>query len=665
MNFELGRLPWAIPTILLSFCLSVAAGCGTVETEDDDATTETPGDDDTSIVEITPTMTPCADMDGDGYCYEDDCNDADPEIHPGATEVCEQYPDIPFDNDCDGVEACAVDDDNDGYSENDGDCDDTDIAINPGAFEACDGVVDEDCDGVEGNGCSYVDDDGDGQSEDDGDCDDEDPSVFLGADERFDGIDNNCDGEAEQVVVLSPAADVTVNGEAANENLGWSVAGIVPPLGSLSFNGDEYPDVVIGGPGYGGASIKGAAKLVFGSSSLGPQGNAPVPVTLSESQAVARAGMAVSGIGDINLDGYADIAVGAPEYDTNGGADAGKVYVILGHEGEWTSTELSRVANANLPGLQPDDRVGSSLSGGNVNGDYFDDVLVGSVSPESGGYLQVVPGKPEFSGAILVNSLAYLQAPAEMSNMQLGQAIAFVGDTVGDSLADLVVTAPYTDSREGAVIWIPGNIDFSAGMAFHSFDDVSAVVFTGDVAGNNIGWSVSGNGDINGDGNPDFMVGAEANDNQSDPVAMIFLGGDNFMNGAPVAGTYPITDYANIKLYASAPGVCPCSVAMNGDMNGDGYDDILVGTAGGSAAYLILGKEAQPSTMYLELDADYIFRGADENDLTGYAVAWVGSINGDGYDDFVIGAPNADLDVSIVDSGSVYFLFGFSTSSAQ
>ncbi len=665
MNLELRRLLWAFPTLLVSALLLVA-GCGNVDTEDDDATTETPeGDDDTSVVEVTPTATPCSDFDGDGYCYEEDCDDGDPLVHPGAEEVCEQEPEIPHDNNCDGIEGCAVDDDNDGYSENDGDCDDTDIAISPGAYEACDGVVDENCNGVEGDGCSYVDDDGDGQSEDEGDCDDDDPSVYLGSNERFDGMDNNCDGEIEQVVILDPTTDVVLNGEAASEELGTVVAGIVPPSGSYSINGDEYPDVIIGAPGYGGASLKGAAKLVFGASWLDPLSGSPGAVTLSETQAVARAGTAVSSIGDINLDGYMDFAVGAPEYDTNGGADAGKVYVMLGKDGAWTASELSRVAAANMPGLQENDRVGSSLSGGNVSGDYFDDMLVGSASPVSGGYLQVVPGKPEVSGAILVNSLAYLQAPADMTGMALGQGIAFVGDTTGDGMGDLVITAAYTENKEGAAIWIPGNTAFTAGTSFQSFEDLGAIVMYGPAEGNNIGWSVSGNGDINGDGNPDFMVGSEANQNQADPVALIFLGGDQFMDGAPSTGEYDITTTANIALYASAANVCPCAVALDGDVNGDGYDDILVGTAGASTVYLILGKEALPSTMFLEPDAAYIFRGADETDKTGYSVAWVGSLNGDYYDDFVIGAPGADLDVTILDSGSVYFLFGFGTEAMQ
>lgn len=141
--------------------------------------------------------------DGDDFPYEnnEDCDDSDPTVHPGATEICDG-----IDNDCDGVidDNCTEnlpenDDDGDGYSEDDGDCDDTDVDIHPGAEEVCSDSRDNDCDGdVDEADCSTIeeiDNDGDGYSELTGDCDDADASVNPDATEICDdGIDNDCNG---------------------------------------------------------------------------------------------------------------------------------------------------------------------------------------------------------------------------------------------------------------------------------------------------------------------------------------------------------------------------------------------------------------------------------------------------------------------------------------
>ena len=179
--------------------------------------------------------TPDDDLDGDTYGIANDCDDTDPNVNPGATEVCNGIDD----NCADGIdEGCVTyyeDADNDGYGnpnasqqsisqpagyvENSEDCDDTDPNVNPGATEVCNGIDDNCADGVD-EGCDnyYEDADNDGYGnpnasqqstsqpagyvENPGDCDDTDPNVNPAQEEVCNGIDDNCaDGIDEGVKI--------------------------------------------------------------------------------------------------------------------------------------------------------------------------------------------------------------------------------------------------------------------------------------------------------------------------------------------------------------------------------------------------------------------------------------------------------------------------------
>ncbi len=130
---------------------------------------------------------PFVDDDGDGYTEnQGDCDDNNPLVYPYTAEICDDG----IDNNCNGaVDGYEPDEDGDGFGPCQGDCDDANANVHPAAVEVIDGV-DNNCDGV-----IDADLDGDGFTEADGDCDDADPDVNPDAEEHcFDGVDNDCNG---------------------------------------------------------------------------------------------------------------------------------------------------------------------------------------------------------------------------------------------------------------------------------------------------------------------------------------------------------------------------------------------------------------------------------------------------------------------------------------
>ena len=200
-----------------------------------DAALDEPGIDDSGIATVP-------DADGDGYSTEEDCDDEDELIHPGAAELCDG-----IDNNCDGeidegvANTYYEDADGDGFGDSDSsiesceapagyvptgnDCDDDNDTSDPGATELCDGQ-DNDCDGEIDEDIVttwYPDADGDGFGEDDnpvedcnpgpdytvddGDCDDADGAINPDAEEVCDGVDNDCDGGIDEGVTSTWYAD--------------------------------------------------------------------------------------------------------------------------------------------------------------------------------------------------------------------------------------------------------------------------------------------------------------------------------------------------------------------------------------------------------------------------------------------------------------------------
>jgi hypothetical protein len=222
---------------------------------DDDTTVQDDDDDDDSGADDDDSS--AVDADGDGYTVEEDCDDANADVHPGAEEICDDIPD----NDCDGIDdETDVDADGDGYSECGGDCNEYNAAVFPGAEQTCfDDILDNDCDSV--IDANETDGDSDGYTDCEGDCDDTEATVYPGLYDPVDGLDNDCDGDTDEdtfdcaTAPTSPVSERAVPGARGYKGIALDQLGnIVGSDGSTLIQADYTGSWSPFSPGFGAGS---------------------------------------------------------------------------------------------------------------------------------------------------------------------------------------------------------------------------------------------------------------------------------------------------------------------------------------------------------------------------------------------------------------------------
>jgi hypothetical protein len=211
-----------------------------------------------------------------------------------------------------------------------------------------------------------------------------------------------------------------------------------------------------------------------------------------------------------------------------------------------------------------------------------------------------------------------------------------------------------------------GSLFAFAGVVYAFVPDIDLsdadASFWGEDAHDYSGYSVASAGDVNGDGRDDFLIGANGDDDGGDGAGQTYL-----ILGRAAADWEMDFDLSNAD--ASFRGedsydYSGVSVASAGDVNGDGYADFLIGAdgdddGGGNAGqtYLILGHAAADWGMNFDLsNADASFWGEDVDDRSGSSVACAGDVNGDSYDDFLIGASFNDDGGG--NAGQTYLILG-------
>lgn len=430
---------------------------------------------------------------------------------------------------------------------------------------------------------------------------------------------------------FDPNADAQLESNQATAYAGWSVSG------AGDVNGDGYADVLVGIPGFdAGQTDEGVAWLYLG----GPGSfDVDVDAQLEANQAGASAGISVAGAGDLNGDGYADVFVGAPQFDATG-ADTGAALVYFGGPGAFNT-----VVDAQLSSPSAGARLGASVGGaGDVNGDGYADLIAGAPNEADGqfseGVVRVYFGG---RGALDLSADALLQV--DQVSAGFGAAVAGGGDVNGDGYADVIAGAPFLEhgeTNEGAAFIYLGSNQI--------WDGSTAATLEANQADAQMGASVAGAGDVDGDGYGDVIVGAPAFDTGQTNAGAAFIYLGTAIGLAPTPAAQLQTTQAFSYFGNSVDGA--------GDVNGDGYADVIVGAPGydngqpdQGGAYIYFG-----SASVFDPTADALLQSNQANAAFGHDVAGAGDLNGDGYDDVIVGAPYQDNGQT--DEGLAFVYYG-------
>ncbi|MBK8554171.1 MAG: FG-GAP repeat protein [Ignavibacteria bacterium] len=431
---------------------------------------------------------------------------------------------------------------------------------------------------------------------------------------------------------ISSSPDWTSESNQAESGFGYSVS----TAGDI--NNDGYDDVIIGSPFYDNGQTNEGRVFVYYGSIIGLL---PIPTwTFESNQDNAQLGWTVSNAGDVNGDGFSDIIAGA-NYYTNDQQYEGRAYVFYG-----SVLGLSSTPNKILESNQANSNFGYSVSvAGDLNNDGFSDVIVGAPLFDNG---EIDEGKTfvYYGSATGPSTAANMTGESNQATSFFGISVSPAGDINGDGFDDVIIGSNTFDNPQrdqgcsfiyyGSATGISSNHNWKSGSinAWFSY----------------LGTSVYCAGDVNGDGYDDVISGATGFDN-----GMITDEGKIFLyygsaSGLTLTANWTAEIYQPFARFGN-------SVCTAGDVNNDGYSDILVGSYLFDNGHTDEGRVYVYYGSSVGLTAEG-FWTAEVNQTYayfGYSVSKAGDVNGDGYSDIIVGSYLYDNGQSNEGAAFVYY----------
>lgn len=468
---------------------------------------------------------------------------------------------------------------------------------------------------------------------------------------------------------IPPWAGFRIDAAQEGDLLGFSVS----TAGDV--NGDGFADVIIG-------SVTGSAYVFYGKPmEFGNIDLATAPASTGFSihgPAGSQCGSSVSCAGDVNGDGYSDVIIGDPGQD-GPPARISAAYVVFGGPTRSTPVELDLLTTST--GLRIEDPLHPgytylNVSGaGDVNGDGYSDFLVGSPAANTAaGSTYVFLGKPSWENNPTLASFGPgdgFRIDGARTGDYSGLSVSTAGDVNGDGCSDILMAARFANSprpEPSAAYVIFGKPSGLSNVSLASLGSSDGFRLDGLVSPEWLLISVAAAGDINGDGYSDIVLGAPGGGSYG--LAYVVYGKPSGFSNIELTSLSASDGFRIVG--APSDFMCGATVAAAGDIDGDGFSDVLVGaplsgpTQPGST-YVILGKSSGLSNIdlaSLSSSAGYRIDGMDFS-LFGIALGTAGDVNGDGRCEFLVGAPYATVKSTSQDGCACVFFHGRNAATYQ
>jgi hypothetical protein len=391
-------------------------------------------------------------------------------------------------------------------------------------------------------------------------------------------------------------------------------------------------------------------------------------------------GVAVSGAGDVNGDGLADLITGAPIFDLDLGGISNRTYVVFGKTDtdEVLPEDVEQGSGGYvLHGEISNHGAWESVSGaGDVNGDGLDDVIVGTTTTTTttppatyAGRTYVVFGKTDTNSVLLedvTGGIGGFAMDGEWEDSESGSSVSGAGDVNGDGLPDVIVGTGYP-TRAYVVF---GKADTGALPLIDVAQGIGGFALDGEDPDDRAAYPVSDVGDMNGDGLADVLAGAP----RADPNGLENAGRIYVVFGKASTENVSLSDvaqgiggFAIDGEFTGGEYYAYLTAAGPGDVNDDGIPDVVVGAyradanglEGSGRAYVVFGKASTESVSLADVAlgiGGFAMDGMAAQDHAGAPVSGAGDLNADGLADIVVGAYGADPNG--LDSGRTYVVFG-------